>query len=179
MEADKVEPINNGRQVNQILEVPDDEEEARLKRLDALMKKLSDKEPSRSGTSGLPQFDFGKRETFPVEAPTELISRIQAFLPQLEAANDLLAQSDPRALDIECIEEDGPYVEMNLGLGVFEDKTDKSDTSSSDSSSSDDSDSSSDSDSDEDVMVTVDVPRPIRPLPKRSRMAEIVMLPDQ
>ncbi|TFK83418.1 hypothetical protein K466DRAFT_589737 [Polyporus arcularius HHB13444] len=69
-------------------------------------------------------FDFGDRSTFAVQPPLELLSRVQAFLPELAASNaDLLrrAREDPTSVDIENVREEDPqYIEMNLGLGVFE-----------------------------------------------------------
>ncbi|TDL28143.1 hypothetical protein BD410DRAFT_347400 [Rickenella mellea] len=67
-------------------------------------------------------FDLGNREIHAVPPPTELLNRVQAFLPQIEAANANLAhqaQLDPASIDIENID-DGQYIEMNLGLGVFD-----------------------------------------------------------
>lgn len=73
-----------------------------------------------------------------------MISRVQAFLPQLEVSNSLLAkkmQEDPASVDIENITEgEHRYIEMvrlvsilcrrrplissqNLGLGVFEQRS--------------------------------------------------------
>ncbi|KAH9052317.1 hypothetical protein EDB87DRAFT_1527883, partial [Lactarius vividus] len=71
-------------------------------------------------------FDFGDRRTFGVDPPTELLARVQQFLPQIEQSNAELAHRDPRSIDIEHIEEtDERVIQMaskrsNLGLGVFE-----------------------------------------------------------
>ncbi|KIJ94530.1 hypothetical protein K443DRAFT_35520, partial [Laccaria amethystina LaAM-08-1] len=74
-----------------------------------------------------PRFDFGDRKTYEVPPPSELLSRVQAFLPQIADSNNALsqrAQEDPGSVDIEHIEEGAErYIEMNLGLGVFEKKT--------------------------------------------------------
>ncbi|KAL4873690.1 hypothetical protein BDV12DRAFT_51639 [Aspergillus spectabilis] len=57
-----------------------------------------------------------------------LLSRLSAFLPQMKTANeDLQKEIDAgRAKDIRLDEEDdhgdGQYIEMNLGLGVLEEK---------------------------------------------------------
>lgn len=71
-----------------------------------------------------------------------VLSRVQAFLPQLKSANEELSKADPSKLNIENLEdEDERYIEMvlfrqsdltsiddaynalqNLGLGVFEEK---------------------------------------------------------
>ncbi|KAI8819395.1 uncharacterized protein EV422DRAFT_534571 [Fimicolochytrium jonesii] len=70
-------------------------------------------------------------KTFRPEPPSELMSRVAAFLPQLSAANtSLLAQlsQNPEArenVDIEGVDEDDEqYIEMNLGVGVFDTKPD-------------------------------------------------------
>lgn len=138
-----------------------------------------------------------------------VLSRVQAFLPRLEASNVLLAQrvkEDPSSVDIEHISAGMErYIEMvlplsilynsqfifvliqNLGLGVFEERSEKKGTTNEDSemsnssSSSDVSDSSEiipdaddddDDDSDEESdaeIITSFVPiRRIRPLPRRA-----------
>ncbi|KAF8181265.1 hypothetical protein BJ912DRAFT_979897 [Pholiota molesta] len=177
-----------------------EDEEHRQARIQAYLEKLNLSSHSRdfTGQAGVPKFDFGDRRTFPIEPPTELLSRVQAFLPQLEASNALLsqrAQEDPDSINIEHIPEGmEQYIEMNLGLGVFEDRSqsqkneagnegdddddddDSEMSTSSDSSDSDinemaaDEDDDSDADSDESSeIITSFVPsRPIKPLPKRS-----------
>ena len=83
----------------------------------------------------LQKFDFGDRSTFAVKPPTErmvfslaksyhftfvhfsqVLSRVQAFLPQLEASNAILArraQEDPDSVDIEHISDRmDQYIEM-------------------------------------------------------------------
>jgi len=148
------------------LEVED--EDARVTRLQSIFEKLNSTTSSSGfvgnalGMSNV-QFDFGERKTWAVEPPSELISRVQAFLPQMEASNVILTQrveADPQSIDMEHIEDDAAqYIEMNLGLGVFDMKPKRQsgdeDTemidSSSASSSSSDSDSGSDSESDSDL----------------------------
>jgi hypothetical protein len=42
-----------------------------------------------------------------------VLARVQAFLPQIEASNAILAQADPMSLDIENVAEtDNRYIEM-------------------------------------------------------------------
>ncbi|ODQ54335.1 hypothetical protein SAICODRAFT_34028 [Saitoella complicata NRRL Y-17804] len=55
---------------------------------------------------------------------SDLLSRLNSFLPQLKAANeDLEKVEDKETLNIENIGEDEEkYIEMNLGLGVLEEK---------------------------------------------------------
>ncbi|KAJ8655752.1 hypothetical protein O0I10_008638 [Lichtheimia ornata] len=83
-----------------------------------------------------------KPNMYKVSPPSDILSRVQAFLPQLQTANSELDQKDPSELDIENVneEQEGQYIEMNLGLGVFEAKRkgDASDTS--DDHDSDDND---------------------------------------
>ncbi|KAI9441011.1 hypothetical protein H4582DRAFT_1811250, partial [Lactarius indigo] len=143
-------------------------------------------------------FDFGDRRTFGVEPPTELLARVQQFLPQIEQSNAELSHRDPQSIDIEHIEEtDERVIQMNLGLGVFEqrragrgdsasssaesgsdttgesDSDSESSSSSSSSSASSSSSSSTGSDSEDDdenaASHTRDTRREIRPLPKRVR----------
>jgi hypothetical protein len=49
--------------------------------------------------------------------PATVLSRVQAFLPQLKASNALLARRDPKSIDIENVgDEEGQYIQMDLGL---------------------------------------------------------------
>ena len=103
-----------------------------------------------------------------------VLSRVQAFLPQIADSNDALsqrAQEDPSSVDIEHVEEGAErYIEMvrfhvrtlhlltfhkNLGLGVFEKKT-KRDSYDEEMSSDSSSDSSDFSGMDEDDAVEGD-----------------------
>ncbi|KAJ4474888.1 hypothetical protein J3R30DRAFT_3337225 [Lentinula aciculospora] len=151
----------------EVLEVED--EDTRIKRLHSMFKRINSGSSSSPGPSL--QFNFGEYKTWAVEPPSELLSRIQAFLPQIEASNAILTQrveTDPSSVDVEHLEDNSErYIEMNLSLGVFDIKpagqslddqdtemTDSSSTSSSSSclsssSSSSLTSSSSDSDSDD------------------------------
>ena len=77
----------------------------------------------------------------PVQPQPSLRDRLQAFIPQLQQANDQLGQADNNGRgDFELIAEDsseedegysseaedGPCIEMNLGLGVLEQVQDRS-----------------------------------------------------
>ncbi|KAF7793571.1 hypothetical protein EIP86_004685 [Pleurotus ostreatoroseus] len=125
-----------------------------------------------------------------------VLSRVQAFLPQIAASNADIARramEDPDSVDIEKVGADSRYIQMNLGLGVFEQRkgasrsfpTDSdaemhdgeksaassySGSSSSTRSGSEETDDS-DSDSDESVDIissfTEISSRPIKPLPRR------------
>ncbi|KAJ3983152.1 hypothetical protein F5890DRAFT_1475593 [Lentinula detonsa] len=147
----------------EVLEVED--EDARAIRLQSIFEKLNSGSSSSSETTGsgmpYPSFNFEERKTWAVDPPSELLSRVQAFLPQIEASNTILtqrAETDPQSVDMEQLEDDSErYIEMNLGLGVFDMEPQEQDTemtdssmSSSSSSSSSTSPSSSDSDSDSD-----------------------------
>ncbi|KAJ1732833.1 hypothetical protein LPJ72_003202 [Coemansia sp. Benny D160-2] len=99
------------------------------------------------------------RKTFRVEPPSALLSRLQSFLPQIAEANKKLKDDmaeDPSKVDIENVDDSAnQYIEMDLGLGVFDMKPKKksnpedivisthadADISESDSSDYDDSDS--------------------------------------
>ncbi|KAJ1933472.1 hypothetical protein FBU59_006016 [Linderina macrospora] len=70
-----------------------------------------------------------ERKTFRVQPPSGLLSRLQEFLPQIAVANQKLEETvaeDPDKLNIENVGEDEPqYIEMDLGLGVFDMKPKK------------------------------------------------------
>ncbi|KAI8049591.1 hypothetical protein BDF22DRAFT_699554 [Syncephalis plumigaleata] len=60
-----------------------------------------------------------------ISAPNDLLSKVAAFLPQMEQANQVLlhqVEADPQQFDIEAVSDDEEYIEMNLGLGVLEKK---------------------------------------------------------
>ncbi|KAH8099869.1 hypothetical protein BXZ70DRAFT_941598 [Cristinia sonorae] len=191
-------PSNDTSHTNQRLEIEDADD--RLNRLQSVLMQLDSKQPAQGPLQQGPRsFDFGDRSTFAIEPPSALLSRVQAFLPELAASNaqlELQAQENPKSVDIENVNDGEAYIQMKLGLGVFESRATKygrdvdmphtqassssgSGSGSNDSSSSDDtemstgSDSDSDSDSDAssiDIIsaFTSALPRPIRPLPRRS-----------
>ncbi|KAI0290629.1 hypothetical protein B0F90DRAFT_1784511 [Multifurca ochricompacta] len=84
----------------EILEVED--EEQRQNRLRDILERLNESGPSTTDNAS---FDFGERKTFSVEPSTELLARVQQFLPKIEQSNAELLQRDPRSIDIEHIEE--------------------------------------------------------------------------
>ncbi|KAF8575735.1 hypothetical protein K439DRAFT_1664940 [Ramaria rubella] len=159
----------------ELLDVEDDD--TRRQRIQSLLE--STDAAASSSRSTLP------RPLIPLEPPSrphpvpisDLISRAEAFLPRLAASNADLghrAALDPASVDIENIDdaEDGTYIEMNLGLGVFEQRTRNSArTSNSSNSSSDESESSSESESgssnseesddDENTPATSGIPNPL------------------
>ncbi|KAH7912969.1 hypothetical protein BJ138DRAFT_1003332 [Hygrophoropsis aurantiaca] len=131
------------------LEVED--EEQRQQRIGTLLEQLN--VSSSVSPSQLPapaSINLGLRETYAVEPPTELLARIHDFLPRLKADNEALAQRariNPRRADIENIEGADQYIEMNLGLGVFESRKQPNPEESNASSEDDDSDTSAESSS--------------------------------
>ncbi|KAI1319931.1 hypothetical protein EDD11_002606 [Mortierella claussenii] len=69
----------------------------------------------------------GERKTFKVKS--DLVARLEDFLPKIKEANAQLDQQlkmDPKAVDIENVDEQSgeQYIEMDLGLGVFDLKKD-------------------------------------------------------
>ncbi|KAK0239327.1 hypothetical protein EDD85DRAFT_951528 [Armillaria nabsnona] len=174
-----------------------EEEDARIKRIEAVMHKLNTASDLRPPPTAAKPFDFGERRTFAVDPPSELLSRVQAFLPQIEASNAILTQRvelDPKSVDIEHITEGtDQYIEMNLGLGVFEHRKDVQSQQQnldfqmavSSSSESDEEDSSdTDTDSSSEIITSFSPSRRlIKPLPKRglsgNRSPRIVVLGSQ
>ncbi|KAI6130258.1 hypothetical protein EDD16DRAFT_1700773 [Pisolithus croceorrhizus] len=129
-----------------VLEVED--EEQRERRIRTLLERLNETSRASASTGITPDPMIPRisdRRAYAVEPPTELLSRVQAFLPAIHASNEALAQRNPEDLDIENVGEDEEhYIEMNLGLGVFKAKRRRKNMSSKDS---DESDSSSESSS--------------------------------
>jgi hypothetical protein len=90
-----------------------------------------------------------KPKMFKIQSNSDILSRVQAFLPQMQQANESLERADPAALDIENVNEDEEqYIEMNLGLGVLEEKRKKTGGSSSDSSDNEDK-----SETEDDIII--------------------------
>jgi len=181
------------------LDVEDDD--ARLQRLQILLERANNRSASQPPRTVPPcpaSFDFGKRETHAVAPPTILLNRLQTFLPQLEASNAELArraEADPASVDIENVDDSGSsqYIEMNLGLGVFDVRqsnaahsrsesisgSEASDADTSTGSSSDPEGTSVDSDSVSDVnvqpFISSSLPRPTKPLPRRGKPSIVVL----
>lgn len=187
------------------LEVED--EVNRQQRIGNLLEQLNSSPPSRNTIiAAPPTFEFGERKTYAVDPPSELLARIQDFLPRIKEENDSLAQrirDNPSSADIENIEEDAEqYIEMNLGLGVLEtrpkdsdshpddEESDSEDSSLSSSSPSPNSSCASDSESEShdsgesdsdssSISMKAISSRPLKPLPRRAAQFNIDMLPDQ
>ncbi|CAE6468347.1 unnamed protein product [Rhizoctonia solani] len=111
--------------------------------------------PSRpEQTISLPPRSLEELRNAPLPINHDLLDRLDAFLPAMHESTQQLqqqAQSDPSSLDIEHLSPSAQeYIEMNLGLGVYESRPNTHTTSDSDSDSSTDSDSDSDSSSDSD-----------------------------
>ncbi|KAG6859795.1 hypothetical protein C0995_003883 [Termitomyces sp. Mi166 len=178
-----------------VLEIEDAEQ--RLDRLRNTLQKLNDTTHHKSKSSSTPNPGLSflnventrsKRQFIP--PPSDLLSRVQAFLPALEASNALLSSQDRSQIDVEHIDSDsGPYIEMNLGLGLFDVRgstsvisvpdipmfpLSKSPSTSSDCSSSTATSSSplddwdSDEDSDVEIITSFKPMRMIKPLPRRA-----------
>ena len=65
----------------------------------------------------------------------DLRARLASFLPQLQEANDLLTVGQTEVQNMEDVGEDEQHIEMNLALGVLEEKDDGEDEHSSESDS--------------------------------------------
>ncbi|KAG1054940.1 hypothetical protein G6F43_003077 [Rhizopus delemar] len=69
-------------------------------------------------------------KTFNFASSSDILSRVQAFLPQIQQANEQLQSEDVSKLNIENVNEnEEQYIEMNLGLGVYDVKKDGEDDS--------------------------------------------------
>ncbi|KAL0959508.1 hypothetical protein HGRIS_011218 [Hohenbuehelia grisea] len=165
-------------------------DDARQRRLQNAFRKLNRHSPNPVAS---PSFNSSKA-LLVAETTDSLIPRVQAFLPRIEASNAVLAKrarEDPDSINMEKVcDGDSQYIEMNLGLGVFErgsknmdvDEAELSSASSTSDSTISVSDETSEYDYDSDassVIITCFVPlRPIKPLPKRRPRPGIVVLGD-
>ncbi|PFH45779.1 hypothetical protein AMATHDRAFT_71096 [Amanita thiersii Skay4041] len=193
-----------------LLDVED--EDQRHQRIRSFLEKLNAQPSSSSAngrtsthnaSSGPLKFDFGDRTTYPVSPPTELLSRVQNFLPQIAASNTSLAGQDPTSINMEHLPPNAEqYIEMNLGLGVFQTRPSPSITTTTTYSgtmysigqgqeksgrevvdvdvdmSSSDSDSDTDTDYSSEIITSFSLePRVIKPLPRRSLASRVVGKP--
>ncbi|TFK22303.1 hypothetical protein FA15DRAFT_706488 [Coprinopsis marcescibilis] len=107
-----------------------EDEEARQQRLQTALENLNASSPpppyAGASLSTLAAGSLPGSAPYEVKTNTELLARIQEFLPQLHASNQELlqrARTDPNSVDIEHISEDvDKVIEMKLGLGVFQEK---------------------------------------------------------
>jgi len=128
---------------NNLLDVEDETD--RQKRLARLFAAQS------SATPGLLRTSSGvERKTHAILPTTDLLSRVKAFLPVMKQANEALdgttsggieevrdvdsdsytsEDSDGMHGDGEDLPEQEPYIKMNLGLGVFESRPAKEESS--------------------------------------------------
>ncbi|KAJ7927583.1 hypothetical protein B0H13DRAFT_1038270 [Mycena leptocephala] len=183
------------------IELEDDE--ARLERIQRVLEKLNTVSPTAGRGMESILNAAGASEPGPRSEGSlnELLTRVQAFLPEIQASNATLLQKaslDPHSVDIENVEGDEKVIQMNLGLGLFEDRsgmegsesepeTDKnsdidveeedameedSDESSSDTDGSDESSSEDESsEAESDDSGGADQRRSFAPLPKRALLA--------
>ncbi|KAJ1982791.1 hypothetical protein H4R35_000150 [Dimargaris xerosporica] len=80
--------------------------------------------PMQPSVQGPPRSLEELRQSFQRDQSLGLIGRLKHFIPELKAANDDLERQttdNPLAFNMEHVDsEDERYVEMNLGLGVFD-----------------------------------------------------------
>ncbi|KAJ7634842.1 hypothetical protein FB45DRAFT_475524 [Roridomyces roridus] len=159
-----------------------EEEDARVHRIERLLEKLNTASSS-SGASIDPASIFNGSAISTGEGSgqsiDELLARVRAFLPEMEASNAELATRaavDPRSIDIENVEGDEEVIQMKLGLGVFEEKTgrESEDDSSTDEDSEDDSDEDSDESSSSEDSSSESSEREYAPLPQRAILSRAV-----
>ncbi|KAJ7266994.1 hypothetical protein B0H12DRAFT_1099099 [Mycena haematopus] len=134
------------------IEVEDDD--ARLERIQRVLEKLNTVSPAAGrDVEGIMNIDSASGPGLLNQASSnELLARVKAFLPQMQASNAALADQDPHSLDIENIKGDEKVIQMSLGLGVFEDRMGREGShseSESESSVEDENDDAMDQDSDE------------------------------
>ncbi|KIY49948.1 hypothetical protein FISHEDRAFT_72177 [Fistulina hepatica ATCC 64428] len=154
-------------QEKEVLEVEDEDERSR--RLYATLAKLNEPSSSRHPMQHGPTNPLTRPNIEPLPPSSEVLARAQAFLPQMKAQNDLLVQKNPDDLNIEHIEDvAAPYIEMDLGLGVYTMRRQGDQDDSEEGSSDTDVDSTSNEDSTSDESDSP-ASRPIRPLPRRAQ----------
>ncbi|CAE6457178.1 unnamed protein product [Rhizoctonia solani] len=139
--------------------------------------------PSRpEQTITLPPRSLDELRNAPLPVNHNLLNRLEAFLPAMHESTQQLqqqAQSDPSSLDIEHLDPSAQeYIEMNLGLGVYESRPNPYTSYSDSDSDSDSSDSSSGSNSDDQSPDVLSIlMRAVPPVPRQPpARPNIVML---
>ncbi|KAG1492430.1 hypothetical protein G6F47_008215 [Rhizopus delemar] len=103
-------------------------------------------------------------KTFNFASSSDILSRVQAFLPQIQQANEQLQSEDVSKLNIENVNEnEEQYIEMNLGLGVYDVKKD----------GEDDSDSEEEEEEEEEKEKTIKLPSS-QPIPDKKPTIELM-----
>ncbi|KAF3397759.1 hypothetical protein F1880_005931 [Penicillium rolfsii] len=92
---------------------------------------ISASEPSIPHIGGRPKPNIHR-----MEGGSDLLSRLSSFLPQIKNANEDLekqiAAGKGQEMVLDSVDDDGKeYIEMNLGLGVLEEKRDDNEDASS------------------------------------------------
>ncbi|KAI9683859.1 MAG: hypothetical protein M1829_004193 [Trizodia sp. TS-e1964] len=100
----------------------------------------------------------------PSSSGSQLLARIRAFMPQLQAANEEL-DGDRLAgrlqeRELENVQDGEEYIEMDLGLGVLEERRQEEDSSSSSDGDSDDQGSSKTKGEDSGCAFGADISKP-------------------
>ncbi|PRP86815.1 hypothetical protein PROFUN_05032 [Planoprotostelium fungivorum] len=88
-----------------------------------ILKALRDKQTVKPNITPLPPLQGG------------ILSRLQDFLPKIKESNEMLEKQladlnekgAGNPFDIEGVEDDKPFIEMNLGLGEVESSSDEED----------------------------------------------------
>ncbi|CAG8722306.1 15921_t:CDS:2, partial [Funneliformis caledonium] len=102
-------PENNTKRV--FLEIEDDEN-ASKQRIASLI--------NDCGENVTKDITKSELKTFPLKRSEDLISRISDFLPKIASDNKELVKKVAKDINIEVVEGKERIIEMNLGLGVFE-----------------------------------------------------------
>ncbi|BDD59714.1 hypothetical protein MAP00_004908 [Monascus purpureus] len=108
-----------------------------------------------------------KPRIYRVNQDSDILSRVSSFLPKLRSANEALQREIDagRAKDVKLDEvdgdEEGQYIEMNLGLGVLEEKRDDNETDTSEEDATSDTDVKGEEEEAKDSAAAVS--RPPRP----------------
>lgn len=127
--ANKMDPTRHDQTrgpARDTLELEDNDQ--RLERLSGLLTRINEDGHSlpHQNTETLLSGHATAPSTLPDPLVTsQLLARVQAFLPELMAANHALdqriARENPSSVDIESFDgTETSYIEMNLGLGLFE-----------------------------------------------------------
>nr|POF21106.1 hypothetical protein CFP56_66520 [Quercus suber] len=111
MGADEDEGSSSSSEESSVVDSDDDDENE------------DEDEDEETVTIGGPRKPWMARDGV-LDAAPDLRARISAFLPQLAAANQDLESLGPKAASMEDVQEGEQHIEMDLGLGVLEEKQD-------------------------------------------------------
>jgi len=97
-------------------------EDERSRRIERLLASQVPRSTPKRSSAPVMAVNHAAPPPFRMEGPSALLARVEAFLPRMKEANEQLDASSANIED-NAVEEGEQHIEMNLGLGVFEERS--------------------------------------------------------